>query len=114
MSAVTIPLSIERSATFTHRFTWKPNGSVADLTGATAKMQMRPTVQSDTVLVELSTANGRITLGGNTGTIDLLLSADITANLSGNRAVYDLEITQGEVVTRLVEGAVTIVPNVTR
>lgn len=54
--------------------------------------------------------------GGNTGILSLSLSANTTANLASGRYVYDAEITSTSSgsVTRVVEGIVTVTPNVTR
>jgi hypothetical protein len=82
-------------------------------------MQIRSKPESKAVILELSTTNGRITLGtaGNftTGAINLLITAADTANLSVcDTAVYDLELTLGSVVTRILQGNVIISPEVTR
>jgi hypothetical protein len=42
-----------------------------NLTGYTARMQVRSTLESAEALIELTTANGRIALGGSAGTITL-------------------------------------------
>ena len=54
--------------------------------------------------------------GGNTGILTLALSANATSNLTFGRYVYDVEITETSsgAVTRVVEGIVTVTPNVTR
>ena len=53
---------------------------------------------------------------GNTGILTLSLSANVTSNLTFGRYVYDVEITETSSgsVTRVVEGIVTVTPNVTR
>jgi hypothetical protein len=68
-----------------------PEGSPIDFTGSTARMYVREKFSSSATLVELTTANGRITLGSN-GSIGLSLTAAVTAALHFDRAVYDLEI----------------------
>lgn len=86
-----------------------------DLTGFTARMQIRETVDSATILATLTTENGGITLGGTAGTVTLLLSATATAAFTFGSAVYDLEIiSAGGIVTPLLSGAVTLVKEVTR
>jgi len=57
-----------------------------------------------------------VTLGGANGTVLLTMSSNTTANIAAGRYVYDVEITGGEAntVTRVVEGIVTVTPNVTR
>ena len=90
-----------------------------DLTGYTAKMQIRSKPESKALILELSTdiSNGRITLNysGSNGAIRLFISAADTANLSVcDKAVYDLELTTGAVTTRILQGNVIISPEVTR
>jgi hypothetical protein len=110
-------IQIEQGATFALNITWKDSsGTPVDITGFTARMQVRRSVSAATVEVELNTENGRIDLGGAAGTIGLSIPADVTAALSGWRnAVYDLELvsTTG-VVKRLLSGAVELIPEVTR
>ena len=56
-----LKLTIYQGATFRKRLTWKgplPAQTPIDLTGCTARMQVRPEVESSTVLLELTTANG--------------------------------------------------------
>jgi hypothetical protein len=118
-------ICIFQGATFNQTLYWQ-SGSPSvpiDLTGYTAKMHIRSKPESKAVILELSTTtgggNGRITLGtaGNftTGAINLFISAADTANLSVcDTAVYDLELTLGSVVTRILQGNVIISPEVTR
>jgi tRNA threonylcarbamoyladenosine modification (KEOPS) complex Pcc1 subunit len=78
-------------------------------------MQVRATLESASTLVELTTANSHIALGGTAGTISLTISATDTAGLTAGRGVYDLELVSGSgIVTRLLQGVATISRNVTR
>lgn len=78
-----IKLTIYQGATFRKRLTWKAlSGTPIDLTGCTARMQVRSEVESDAVLLSLTTENSGITLGGATGTIDLLSADDETAAIT--------------------------------
>ncbi len=86
-----------------------------DLTGCTARMQVRADVESPLVLIELSTLNGRIVLGGAAGTVDLGIAATDTAAMAWTSGVWDLEITHpGGDVSRLAEGSISVSPEVTR
>lgn len=116
MAAGTYDIICEQGATFVRTLVWQDeNEAPINLYGYTARMQVRPTVQSATVLVSLTTANGGIALTAATGTITLSMPASMTDTLPARRAVYDLEIVSSTgVVTRLVEGTFTIVPQVTR
>lgn len=86
-----------------------------DLTGCTARLQVRAEVGSPTVLLTLTTENGGITLGGVSGTVDLLSAPSETATMQWDGGVWDLEIVHpGGDVTRLAEGTMSVSPEVTR
>ena len=90
------------------------SGNVIDLTGYSARMKVRPTADSPTVLVSLTSGSG-ITLGGTFGTIVVDRSATQTALYRFKSGVYDLEMESGTgVVTRLLEGVFVVSPEVTR
>lgn len=124
MAAGTYNFTIEQGTTVDKQITWKdPNGNPINLTGFTARMQIRSSVSSPTILHEFTTENGGITLGGATGVIHILASATVTAGWSWPAnpsqvlasGVYDLELVSPTgVVTRLIEGTVTLDPEVTR
>jgi hypothetical protein len=118
MSAATINLIIEKGAKFNKQFIWKDSSNTpVDLSNYEARMQIRETVDSATVIDELTTANGGITLGGSAGTIDLYLGATETDAIAISSGVYDLEIydpLDDDDVTRLVEGSISIKTSVTR
>lgn len=109
-------LSIDQGATFQLLITWNdPSGNPIDLTGYTARMQIRPEVTSSTVILEMTTENGGITLGGVAGTISLTKSATDTAAVTADSGVYDLELATADgIVTRLIQGSVVFNPEVTR
>lgn len=114
MSAGKYDLTIEQGATLAQVFTYKdPNGTAINLTGYAARCQVRRAIGSTSTLLDLTTENGGITLGGVAGTVTLNATATATALLSGN-GVYDIELVSGANVYRLVEGTVFIKPNVTR
>jgi hypothetical protein len=115
MAATTYDILIEQGATFSQLVTYKESGVAVNLTGYTARMQVRATLEAATALIELTTANGRIALGGAAGTITLSISATDTEALTAGRGVYDLELVSGSgIVTRLLQGVATISRNVTR
>lgn len=137
--SASIHLAIQQGATFRHVLTWgsypypvqqcgselmnartgRPANPAdftpVDLTGCTARMQIRTEVESPTVLIELGTANGRIALGGATGTAALMVDAATTAAFTWGAGVWDLEITHpGGDVTRMAQGTASVSPEVTR
>ena len=113
-----LDLEIFQGATFRKQLRWttgKPPEPVP-LADWVIRMQIRPKIKSDDVIIELTTENGRIVITDpEDGVFELRISPEDTANLSFNSAVYDLELENldGEVV-RLIKGMVTLDPEVTR
>ena len=93
----------ELEVTFTIK---NPDLTPAKLVYWDARMQVRPRTTSDTVIIELTTTNGRIVKDTENATITLSLSAEETAALSDN-GVYSIElysIGSKPSVFRLVQG----------
>jgi hypothetical protein len=112
-------ITCQQGATLQRQLTWTDSARDAyNLTGYTARMQVRDNVSSNTIVIALSTtagSGGTITLGGTAGTVDLLISATNTAALTAGQYVYDLELVSGGgVVTRLLEGNFKVTAEVTR
>lgn len=111
----------EQGATFSQQVQWAvetPPGSCiqvpVNLTGYTAKMQVRRLHKTDPIIIELSTVNGRITLDAPNGNVNLLISASDTALLISGIYKYDLELTDASgFVTRLIQGDFEIVEQIT-
>lgn len=91
-----------------------------DLTGKTARMQVRESIDSQDIIFELATGAG-ITLGAD-GLLTFDMSAADTAALAVGQYdpqqwVYDLEITtpgSPDLVDRVLTGVVTFSPEITR
>lgn len=117
MSAGKLKLRIEQGATFRKLLTWKAGTPAVpvDITGCTARMQIRADIDDADPLISLTTENGGITLGDTAGTIELYISDTDTAAITWETGVYDLEIilANGD-VRRLLYGTVTVTPEVTR
>jgi hypothetical protein len=85
------------------------------LVGYSARMQIRESVDSDTVIYEASSSAGQIVLNNNLGTITITIPASATTLFEFSTAVYSVELfdTNGKVIPFLV-GNLTLVPEVTR
>lgn len=107
---------IEQGSTFDITLTCRDtDNNLVNLTGYTARMQIRANKRATTALLDMTTENGRIVLGGAAGTMQLILSATETAAFIWTKGVYDLElIAPGGNVTRLFQGAIVIDTEVTR
>lgn len=114
MPAATYNIICDQGATFNRVITWKNTaGSPINLTGYTAKMQVRTSPAAATAVLTLSTAAGSIVLGGALGTVTLTAAASLMT-MDGYNYVYDLELTSGGgEVTRLVMGNFTVRAEVT-
>jgi phage tail sheath gpL-like len=90
------------------------NNTPVNLTGYTAAMQLRQNYNSTTADLTLTTANGGITIVGATGTITITATATQTGLLDPGFYVYDLELTSGSNISRLIQGQLTVAEQVTR
>ena len=100
---------IDQGTTFSVDVTAKDNtGSAKNLTGYTATAQLRKSYYS-TTSTSFTTAQVDAT-----GVITLSLNASETGNLKAGRYVYDCEAASGSDTIRVVEGIVTVTPQVTK
>lgn len=101
---------IDQGSTFTTTVTITDSyGDPIDLTGHTGAGQMRKSYTSSTAY------NFTVAVGNTTGVITLSMSANATANIAGGRYLYDVELTSASgLVSRVLEGIVTVNPNITR
>ena len=112
MAAGKYNFTLEQGATFSREITVQDSGSPMNLTGHTPRMQMRSTHDSSTIALTFTAA---IANPATNGKINLGATATATAAVEEGIYVYDLEIESGSSgVTRLLEGQVTVTPEVTR
>jgi len=126
MAAGKYSFLIEQGATLSFELQYKDSaGTPIDLTGYTARMQIRSSVDSTTTIASLTstlTADGTgLNLSGSSGTkplssgsIGVYISATTSSLFTFNEGVYDLELVSGSTVTRLIEGKVKLSKEVTR
>jgi hypothetical protein len=103
-----------QGATFAKQLTYRIDGDPVDLTGYTARMQVRENHASKNIVVDINTQNSGITLGGEEGTIDLFINDQDTELIFPKKYVYDLEIASSSEVYRILEGNFIVTPEVTR
>jgi len=103
-------LVIDQGSTFLVELDLKDeNGDVLQLGGYTANSQIRKWYTSANPAASFS-ANINV----SNGSLTLSLTSDQTSNLVAGRYVYDVEIQDNTSTTRIVEGIVTVTPQVTR
>jgi hypothetical protein len=129
MAAGKYSFVIEQGTTVNFEVQYKDsNSDPIDLTGYSAKMQLRPSVSSETVYLTLSSSlnadgtglNMNGSLGSKpttSGSIGIFIASSTSSLLSFDTAYYDLEIYSGStypVTTRVLEGQVKLSKEVTR
>ena len=126
MAAGKYTFTIEQGATFQLELQYKDgNNNPIDLASYQGRMQVRPSVTDNNILLSLSSSlqpdgtglnfsgsNG--TTSPSSGSIGVYISAATSSMLTFNEAVYDLEIYSGSYVVRLLEGKVRLSKEVTR
>jgi hypothetical protein len=84
------------------------DGVAVDLSGYTGAAQLRKWYTStNSTSFDVTLSDSSVSLG---------LSSSITTNLAAGRYVYDVELTDtsANTISRILEGIVTVTPNVTR
>jgi len=126
MAAGKYSFVIEQGATTNLNIQWTDNsGSAIDLTGYSARMQIRPGVSDPNVYITLSSSlqpdGTGINISGScncnppsSGSVGIYISAYSSSLLTFDEAFYDLDMINGKEVTRLLEGKVKLSKTVTR
>lgn len=113
--ANTYNITIEQGADFNLSLQYKDStGNAVNLTGYTARSQVRSSYSAPTALLTLTTENGCISIDGANGAITLAANAAQTAIIPASNGVYDIELVAGASVIRFLEGSVRITPEVTK
>ncbi|MFA5340306.1 MAG: hypothetical protein WC332_00875 [Clostridia bacterium] len=99
---------MEQGSTYTLEVTVTDDSGVYDMSTATAAAKLRETADATTAY------EFDCTINSTTGVITVTMSATDTADIAITSGVWDLELTEGTTVTRLLEGTVTISPEVTK
>lgn len=126
METAKYDLSCKAGTTFRKQFTFKTrHDNLWDFTGCTARMHIRPAIDSDSILVALTTEYeedppeegpyGTITIDVETASLHLFISDEYTSAFTAQKYVYDIEIISpnGDVNSPL-EGKFKVTGEVTR
>jgi hypothetical protein len=89
---------------------------VKNLTGWDARMMIRTSrAATGSPLVSLTTPSGGLTINGPAGQVTVHVAGSTTAGYTWTNGVYDMEVFNGSgVVKRVLEGTVSVSPEVTR
>ncbi len=86
-----------------------------DLTGYTVKMQVRVTVDSEEVVLEISTEEDNVTITPLEGKIAINVPSEVTAEILAGMYVYDLNLIDAdEESRRVLQGKFEVTASVTR
>jgi len=112
MSAARYNLVIDQGSDFAISFTAKEDGSVKNLTGYSARAQMRTSRNATSIA---ATFTCTIATPSN-GTVVMSLANGVSSSLTAGTYVYDLEIftANNAAVVRLIQGSVDLTQEVTR
>ena len=103
-----------QGTTFKRTLTYTLDNIPIDLSGYSARLQVREAYYSTEPLISLETGDG-ITISGSAGIINIQINSTDTSAMIAGTHVYDLEIQSpsGD-IDRLIEGNFTVTPEVTR
>jgi len=103
-----------QGSTFSQQLTWKIGGEPVDLDGYSARMKVKESLTSTSSVLDLTTENNKIILGGSYGTILILIDSSETNSIYPTKYIYDLELISVSLeVTRLIEGKFIVTAGVT-
>jgi hypothetical protein len=109
------PMRIDQGSTYSQIIQVNDNNGVArNLTGYTAKMSIRKAITDATTVLDLTSPAGGITINGAAGQLTITITDEQTSAMTWTTGVYDIKITSsGGVAERILEGAVSVFPQVT-
>ncbi len=130
MSAGKYNFVIDQGSTVNFTVNYKDASSnPIDLTDYGARMQLRPSINSDEVITSLSSSldsggNGinmtpvdpdsSLVLPKSSGSLQILITAESSSAMNFGTAHYDLEIHSGSFVEKIIRGIVSLRKEVTR
>lgn len=86
---------IQQGSTFDPVWTWKAGGTLVNLTGYGARMQGRSTLDGE-VILNFSTDEGNILLGGAAGTTQPILTASETAQIQWHEGLKKILLDEND------------------
>lgn len=120
MQPASLDLTVYKGSTYSKLIQWKTGepATPVDLTGCTARMQIRKRVNDTEILETLTTENGKLTIyNAAEGRIRIDIPAATSTAYPFTSGVYDLEIVYpapSTTVYRILQGCFAAIPEVTR
>ena len=110
MSAGKYDIKVDQGSDFSLQLTVQESGSAKSLSGFSVRGQVRPTKDSSTLTASFTTAITNV----SGGIFTVSLPFGTTTNMAVGQYFYDIELFTGSTVQRLIEGLLTVSPEVTR
>jgi hypothetical protein len=106
---------VDQNTTFTFIVEYKDSsGNAVNLTGASAKMQVRDTQGGSKIAVSLTSPSGGIVIDPLIGKLTIRMTPTQTNKLFYPKSAYDVMLTQDSgIKTKLLEGFLTLSRSVT-
>jgi hypothetical protein len=106
---------VDQNTTFTFIVEYKDSdGDPVDITGSTAKMQVRDTKGGSKLAFSLTSPSGGITIDGPNGKLTIKITPTQTNKLFYPKSSYDIMLTDSNLnKTKLLEGFITLSRSVT-
>jgi len=117
MTAGIYNFTIDQGSQYTTTILYEdPSGNPINLTGYSAAMQLREQAAAPNPpsLSLTSGAGGGIVITPLDGQLDITMTTAQTGGLNARFYVYDLELTLSGVVTRIIQGQITVSAQVTK
>ena len=114
MAAGKYNVKADQGSTFVLDFIVSTDSVPWNLTGYTARMQVRAFTSSPDTILDLSTAGGQIVLTSG-GRVTVTVSAAVMSDVVAGKHYYDIElVSAGNEVTRILEGRFVVTAEVSR
>lgn len=118
MQPASLDLTIYKGSTFVKSIQWKTGDPAVavDLTGCTARMQVRKNPCDSVILESLTTENSKIVItDALNGKFEIRISPEVSSAYTFISGVYDLELVFPDAtVIRIIEGGFNAIPEVTK
>ena len=108
-------LTINKGSAYKIIYSVTKNGLAANLNGYSLRGQIRPSASSPTVLLNMTSANLLLQVDSANSALVMNLPESFTRRVQQSFAYYDIELINPQAqVTRVAQGLITFVPEVTQ
>lgn len=103
-------LTLNKGSSYKIVYNLSKNGSNADLTGYSLRGSVKPSISSQEILLNLTTANLLLAINNQNSTISMNLKESFTRRVTVSSAVYEIELLDNiSNASKIVKGLITFV-----